>query len=197
MIYPFPFETAPPNSHHYPAPIAEKGPSCESGVRTASAHFWISRGPGNELSVKTSEILAWHRVAERMVWSVSPLNLAQRRKLNFSCFGMAAPPQRWPRLPCPWQRPHGSVGGNPHGRLGTARRISGHRASDGEGHAETQSRFQHSREQMGGHRHAGPGGLEASVPGRKGSAWAHETNLSTAIVRAPSAGPGTAGLDAE
>ena len=44
----------------------------------------------------------------------------------------------------------------------------------------------------GGHRHAGPGGLEASVPGRKGSAWAHETNLSTAIVRAPSAGPGTA-----
>ena len=120
------------------------------------------------------------------------MNLAQRRKLDFSCFGMAAPPQRWPRLPCPWQRPHGSVGGNPHGRLETARRSSGHRASDGVGHAGTQSRFRHSRVQMGGHRHAGPGGFETGVPRRKGSAWAHETNLSTAIVRAPSAGPGTA-----
>ena len=111
-----------------------------------NAQIWMSRDRENELSIKTSEILAWHRVAERMVWSVSPLNLAQRRKLDFSCFGMAAPPQRWPRLPCPWQRPHGSVGGNPHGRLGTARRISGHRASDGEGHAGAQSRFRHSRE---------------------------------------------------
>ena len=128
------------------APLGITPGLCCLCVRPVCTHFWDSRTFQNELSVKTSEILGGHGHPERMVWRVCPLNRRQPRKLDFSCFGMAAPPQRWPRLPCPWQRPHGSVGGNPHGRLGTARRISGHRASDGEGHAGAQSRIRHYRE---------------------------------------------------